>query len=174
MATIKRVAWSSVSPQAIEGLLAAFEASRLPLSAFAVSKGISASGFRSAAARLFPERMRAALAAKARKTPPGIRGRALEYRVRNDLQARGFMVLRSPASKGAADLVAIANGKNLLVQVKSGAYISPEERKKLVTLAASIGAQPILAERSDGRRLQYWIIAEGTERKEFSPNAKSV
>lgn len=158
MATNRRVSWGTQPPQAIENLLAAFESDTRTLSAFAAYRGIAAAGFRQAAIKLFPDRMRAALAAKVRKSTPYARGRAFEYRVMHDLARRGFQVMRSPGSRGPADLIAVAVGQQLYVQAKVDGRITPEERTKFVELTSSIAARALLAERKDGRTLRYFDI----------------
>lgn len=75
------------------------------------------------------------------------KGRAGEYLARAHLEQLGWYVTRSYASKGAWDLLALRPGDwPLMVQVKVGAraYLSPDERGKLVRLAVDAGAQAIV------------------------------
>jgi Holliday junction resolvase len=63
-------------------------------------------------------------------------GTRIEYLVRDDLQAKGYHVMRSRGSKGAADLVAVGQGCVLFIQCKRGnPQIKPYERAALVRLA---------------------------------------
>jgi Holliday junction resolvase len=73
------------------------------------------------------------------------RGRALEYRIRDDLRERGYLVVRSAGSKGAVDLMAVGNGDILLVQSKRDGWAKPSERAALVVLAEQYGALAIIA-----------------------------
>jgi len=77
------------------------------------------------------------------------KGRSFEYRVRDMLQDEGFYVLRSPQSKGPADLVAIKAGTVAFVQCKTSRYyFSEKEARGLLELAESIGASCWLAYRA--------------------------
>lgn len=86
----------------------------------------------------------------------GGRGTRAENAVRDELGEAGYDVIRSAASKGAADLVAVHDGEILFVQVKlvppSKAYKqpSPEERRELVRIAARAGGVAIIAQRHPG------------------------
>lgn len=86
----------------------------------------------------------------------GGRGARAENAVRDELGACGYDVIRSAASKGAADLVAVHDGEILFVQVKlvppTKAYKqpSPEERRELVRIAARAGGVAVIAQRHPG------------------------
>ncbi len=71
-------------------------------------------------------------------------GRAFEYRVRDELRARGYLVIRAAGSKGVCDLVALANGSVLLVQCKRG-RCSVAERKALWDCARRANAVALIA-----------------------------
>lgn len=76
-------------------------------------------------------------------------GRYYEGRAELALAGAGFWVMRSPGSKGCADLVAIGPGGApiLLCQVKGrGSRIRPGEWNALLTLARSLGAVPLLVD----------------------------
>ncbi|MDG7037388.1 MAG: hypothetical protein JRM72_08410 [Nitrososphaerota archaeon] len=80
-------------------------------------------------------------------------GRALEYRVKRQLEDDGWFVTRSSGSHGPADLVALKRGRPpLLVQCKANGRISPEEREELVKVSKSVGAVPMLAAKGMGIR----------------------
>jgi Holliday junction resolvase len=93
-----------------------------------------------------------------RKTAAYARGRAFEWRVKRDLQGKGYWVLRSPCSAGVADLVAIKKGEILLVQCKTGGDMSVKEKDQLITLAKSVGAKAFFVHR--GKAPQYALIYE--------------
>jgi len=64
------------------------------------------------------------------------KGRNLENRAKKLLEACGYLVIRSAASKGPFDLVAIKErGVVRLIQVKANKGISKEERELLQELA---------------------------------------
>jgi len=83
------------------------------------------------------------------------KGRAFEYRIRDDLRRHKYWVLRSPQSRSVLDLVAIKKGSILLVQCKLNQDLGLDERRQLVELADSLGARAILARRRDGRGIWY-------------------
>jgi Holliday junction resolvase len=68
-----------------------------------------------------------------------VRGRAFEYRVKKELETKGYMVVRSAGSKSPFDLVAISLKVQypdiMLVQCKYGAKISKKERDNLHALS---------------------------------------
>ena len=58
------------------------------------------------------------------------KGRYYENKTRKVYERRGYFVVRSAASKGCADLIAINNYEVILIQVKAGkSFFSPLERK---------------------------------------------
>ena len=70
----------------------------------------------------------------------GRRGADCERRARKVLEACGFVVVRSAASKGVIDLVAW-NGQALrLLQIKRNGYVSAIERQALELLPRPPGA----------------------------------
>lgn len=73
------------------------------------------------------------------------KGRQFEYAVRDFYIQKGYFVLRSPRSLGLIDLVAIKKGEILFIQCKLGGAISASDKKSLILLAKSVGAQPLLA-----------------------------
>jgi Holliday junction resolvase len=74
------------------------------------------------------------------------RGRGLEYRVREQLTTVGYLVVRASASKGIADLVAIAKDRTLLVSCKLGkGGAPPAERRQLGWVAAERAVWAVLA-----------------------------
>jgi len=63
-------------------------------------------------------------------------GRRFEIKVRDALQADGYVTQLAPGSKGAADLWAGKPGQWLFISIKrTNGLISPSERKALVDLA---------------------------------------
>jgi len=79
-------------------------------------------------------------------------GRTFEYKVRDDLAANGYWVMRSPASKSPVDMVAVKPGQVLFVQAKLNGRLDPEEWNVLFELGRQFGARPIMARRAFSRR----------------------
>ncbi len=91
--------------------------------------------------------------------------------MRNELRSKGYVVIRSASSKGAADLVAIrppttsaanpsTNHWILLVQCKlSAAAMPPAEWNALCKLAEQAFATPVLAVAGGaGNKKAYYIL----------------
>ena len=73
------------------------------------------------------------------------RGRTFEYQVRDHLQDRGFVVVRSAGSHTPADLVALGDLVPWLVQVKRDGRLPEAERQAILQMAKRSRAWPILA-----------------------------
>lgn len=75
-------------------------------------------------------------------------GRQFEYRCRDYLRKRGYVVFRSPRSQSPADLVAMRSGTILLVQCKTRKdMFSSIERSGLTKMAQDAGGLALLAYR---------------------------
>lgn len=112
----------------------------------------------------------------------GRRGTRAENQVADELGAAGYDVVRSAASKGAADLVAVHDGEILFVQVKlvppGKDYVqpSPAERRELYRIAERISGLPVTAMRYPGAgprhaMTRFWLLT-GTgpgDRMDFLP-----
>ena len=100
----------------------------------------------------------------ARRSPNHYRnGRAFEMRVRDDLTANGYTVIRAAGSKGKIDLFAAKPGQRLAIQCKRHGLLSTSEWNQLIEWAAVFDAIPILA--VGGRNGRYWhLTARKTQR----------
>lgn len=94
-----------------------------------------------------------------RRPKQGARGSAAENAVRDELGELGYDVVRSAASKGAADLWALHDNRILFVQVKLGkrsegfVMPSPAERRELLRMARrAYGGVAVAATRVPGDR----------------------
>jgi Holliday junction resolvase len=86
------------------------------------------------------------------------RGRAFEWKARDDMAENGYEVIRAAGSKGTSkvDLIAIKPGELLFVQCKIKGVIEAAEWDRLVEVAAMVGAVPILAANGvNGRGVRY-------------------
>lgn len=98
------------------------------------------------------------------------RGTRAEVQVLDELGSWGYDVVRSAASKGAADLVAVHDREILFVQVKLGqgessrfVLPSPAERRELIRIARRCEGLPIAVTRFPGRgsipaRSEYRVL----------------
>ena len=72
------------------------------------------------------------------------KGRRLEHRSRELLEAAGFTVIRAAASKGDFDLVGYSTAGWCLVQVKAGRPPGPMERRALAETTCPPGTRRLL------------------------------
>lgn len=71
-------------------------------------------------------------------------GRAVEYRAMSELDAAGYLTLRTAGSHGVADIVAIGHGQILMVNVKRTTPPGPAERGSLLGVVLALAnATPI-------------------------------
>lgn len=116
----------------------------------------------------------------------GGRGTRAENAVKDELGACGYDVIRSAASKGAADLWAVHDGELIFVQVKicpegmGYQQPSPAERRELVRIAGRCGGVPVVAQRHPGsgarpaRTAWYELTGPGpAERNPWTPRSAS-
>lgn len=95
------------------------------------------------------------------------RGRRREHLVRAELERHGFHVLRSAASKGPADLIAIRTAV-VCVQVKPDTdALTPALRRRLIALADAVGAGlgvPVVATKPLGLPISWrFLTGEGPD-----------
>lgn len=74
------------------------------------------------------------------------RSAARERQLVNSLRDLGYVAYRTPASKGAADVIALTQGKIYLYQIKTGGKSAfsgfpPADRKRLLKEADTAGAK---------------------------------
>lgn len=147
--------WEKLSDDAARSLMQEYSRSRLSIRGFAAKKGFGYVKFGQEMARRFPGEWDAHVEAHAPKQSMYRLGRALEYRVRDELKAKGYFVMRAPQSKGPVDLVAIQEGEVLFIQCKRGMTVTPKEWNALLDLALSVGAVPLVAGCPTGRGRVY-------------------
>ena len=98
------------------------------------------------------------------------RGRAFEYKVRDDLRKRGYFAMRSPASKSPVDIVAIQKGMILFVQCKLSGDLPTKEWNALFDLALQTDAIPVLAIKKDKEGIKYFKLI--SDRRGYSKNLR--
>jgi Holliday junction resolvase len=79
-----------------------------------------------------------------------------EWELRRFLEAKGYLVIRSSASRTGIDLIAGNGSKVLAFQVQSSEYIPEEKLMQLKKYANALNAKPIIAVKERGK----WIFAE--------------
>lgn len=108
-------------------------------------------------------------------TPAHRRGIRLEYRARRDLQAQGWVVIRSWMSRSAIDLAAIRDGyRPLLVQCRTPGYLIPAERVALLDAARRAGADAlVVGTGADGELAWYRLTGpEARDREPWDPGSR--
>ena len=104
--------------------------------------------------RNFPEEYEEVVAAKHPKTSKYRRGRDFEYAVMKDMQGKGYLAVRSPASKSPADIYCFAKGSLVFIQCKLGGLIGVGEWNESLRLRnVGRGAPDHGGEGSGGHRL---------------------
>lgn len=106
-------------------------------------------------------------------------GRSFEWKVRADLEANGYEVVRAAGSKGGtkADLLAFKPGQLLMVQAKRSGALPAAEWDRLVEVAAWITeAVPVLAANGpNGRGVIYThLLAPKVPRARLQPARELV
>jgi len=101
------------------------------------------------------------------------RGRRFEWKVKQDLEGRGYYVIRSAGSKSKVDLVGIKHEVVLCVQCKlTGAIAKRELREFTNACHTNPHIVPVVAQGTkEGRRavIQYWDAETGDD---FDPGEK--
>ena len=77
---------------------------------------------------------------------PYKRGARYEYYVKQLLEEKGYLVVRTAGSHGPFDLIAIDKEKReiLLVQVTRRKYLSAELKESLASLAGTYAVKPVV------------------------------
>ena len=152
--------WNNMSEKEATSFWEEFKKSKYGLVKYCKYKNFGLSGFSKTMKKYFFDEWEHVMELKVPKTSKYKRGRSFEYRTRDDLKKKGFFVLRSPASRSPVDLIAIRKNEILCVQCKMNGAIGVIEWNKLLDLANSIGAIPILASIEGIRKLKYYLILE--------------
>jgi len=94
------------------------------------------------------------------------RGRRIEYKVRDVLSKAGWYVWRLAASK-PFDLIAIKNGKILIIECKIKSSLTRLVKNKLLEIAKNGGATVILA-KYQNNTIHFYKILNENETEELS------
>ncbi len=156
--------WKGMSKEVAEGLFGQFKRSPMGLGQYCKHKGYDDLGFARTMKGHFPDEWEHVIELKVPKQSLYRLGRALEYRVRDELKGLGYYAVRSPASRSPVDITAFKAGMFLMVQCKRGGCVSPAEWNELLGLATSVGAVAVVAS-SEFRKTVYKRI---TGRKDGS------
>lgn len=109
--------------------------------------------------RNFPEEYETVIASKKPRVTQYSRGRDFEYRVLKDMNKRGYLSLRSPASKSPADIYCMAKGSLIFVQCKLTGVLGVQEWNEFLDYCEAVGATPVMAENDCGS-IKYHLITK--------------
>lgn len=164
--------WKYMPEETAQVIWDDFKASKLGMGAYCKKHGYDDLGFSKRMKELFHDEWEHVIELKVPKQNLYRLGRAFEYRVRDRLAKAGYFVMRSPQSRSAVDLLAVAPGCTLMVQCKRHGAIGVEEWNKLFDLAKGTGAKPILA--AMGKGGQGVELYEMTDRKDGTRRAQPM
>lgn len=94
-------------------------------------------------------------------------GTRFEHKVRDDLGANGYEVVRAAGSKGSSkvDLIGLKPGQLLLIQCKRSGALGPDEWNRVYEVAGWVGAVPLLAANGPAGRGVTYIRLDGPKRR---------
>lgn len=97
------------------------------------------------------------------------KGRQLKYTVRRKLRSLGYYVFRCAGSR-PVDLIAMKEGKTLLVECKAGLnpQLTPKQKDRILEIAKIVQAEPILVVRKRYRGLR-WFTMTNKSLHDFKP-----
>lgn len=150
--------WKYMSEGTARMLFDSFKDSSLLLGQFCEKYGYNKNGFADTMRKFWPDEYEAVIEAKAPRGTMYRLGREVEYRVRDQLKAWGFIAMRSPASKTPVDIMAVRKDAVLLVQCKRSGQLPVSEWNEIFDLAESVGAIPVMAERPYPKEYRYWRL----------------
>ena len=89
------------------------------------------------------------------------RAAAFERKVRDDMSRRGYIAVRSPASKSPVDVYCIGYDAKVFVQCKTNGVMGPSEWNEFYDMCRSVDAIPVLAMRGKGNRgIRYMLLTD--------------
>ena len=161
--------WKYMTEGAARVLMDKFKRSRFGLNQYCARYGYDSLGFSTTLRRFFPDEWDAVIESKQPHQTLYRLGRSFEYRVRDALRAKGFIVLRSPRSGSPIDLIAVRKAGVLFIQCKRGDSLCVDEWNELYKLALSVNATPVMASSPQGRGMILWKMTglkDGSKRKQ--------
>ena len=160
--------WEPMPDDVLHVIMEKYQHAQGTLDEFCKRHGYGAVGFERECKKRFPGEWEAIVELKKSRQPMYRRGRDFEYTTKRNLEKHDYIVLRSPASKTPADLVAVKSGTPYFIQCKLHGAMGVTEWNEFIDYAEKAGATPILAQRAEtGRGVVYHLITgrkDGTKR----------
>jgi hypothetical protein len=108
------------------------------------------------------------------------RGRAFEYRVKADLESKGFSCERSPMSRGPADITGVRGDEKVYCQCKftgpkadtaecKRGHLPPVEWNLLYAKAYLEDAKPVVAFNTTKGKITYRLLLKPKEDRKRQP-----
>lgn len=85
-------------------------------------------------------------------------GRAFEYRIKKDLEGRGYYCVRAAGSHSKIDVAAIKGEVAAFVQCKADGNISPQEWATLYEVCKAPNFLPVVASKTTSGKIAYHLI----------------
>jgi len=82
------------------------------------------------------------------------RGRAFEYRIKSLLEEDGWYCWRTPASKSPVDIIAVKNGKFIVVQAKAKSLVANRDKLQLKEFCELVKCKGFIAYKDRDRKLK--------------------
>ena len=160
--------WKDVPDSVIDPIWDDFKKSSFGMSDYCRRRHYNIQSFADAMRRCHGDEYDAVIAAKKPKRPQYKRGRDFEYAVVKDMTANGYYAMRSPASKSPVDVYCFAKGELVFIQCKLRGQFGVGEWNEFLDFCESVGALPIMAEKSDSG-IAYHLITghkDGTKKRQ--------
>lgn len=174
--------WKYIPREVAEPIWDDFKRSRLGMQAYCKKHHYGQYEFSLAMQRHFLDEYETVVESKISKRTKYRVGRDFEYQTRDDLKRRGYLVVRTPASRSPTDLIAIKTGELIFVQCKLHGVMPPSEWNEFMDFAESVSATPVMANRREcGRGIEYHLLTDrkdGTRKpqpmRDFEPTEKTI
>lgn len=153
-----RGVWKYMPEAEARALFDDFKASPMTMKDFCKSRSLDDDGIYRAVRDRWPDEWEYVIESKVITGSMYQIGRKFEHEVRDDLIVAGYHATRSNQSRTPADVIAFQAGAILLVQCKTTWDIPTDEWNVLFDLAASTGALPILAQRNNAGKPDYFRL----------------
>jgi Holliday junction resolvase len=151
--------WKYLPEDVCRPIFEKLKKSRLTVNEFCKKNNYGVSAFTCRMQELFPQEWANYVEAKKSKQPMYKRGRDFEYRTKRLLEKKGYVVVRSYASRTPADLTATKDGKTIFIQCKLRGDFPVKEWNEFMDYCESAGVEPILAQRAaDGPEIEFYKL----------------
>ena len=160
--------WRDLPREAAKAFWDDFKKSRYGIEEYCNRKHYGSQLFIDCMKRNFPEEYDEVVCSKKPKSKAYQRGRNFEYSVLKDMTKRGYLALRTPASKSPVDVYCIAKGELIFIQCKLRGAFPVKEWNEFFDYCESVGALPVMAEKAV-KGISYHLLTgkkDGTKKRQ--------